>query len=599
MKKKTRPAKAKKKAGVPAKRASRILKKHPKAVLRAPAKTARKAAGATAAARSHTVSRHELERLQNSLREAQETLDAIRSGEVDAVVVSGGNGNQIYSLAGAEQPYRVYVERMEEGAVTISAEGLILYSNQRFAGMLEEPLERVIGSEIFTRLGKKSWEKLSTVFSGEGEMVTELGELNSATGASLTVKLTASQLPIEGVRVMCLVVTDLTAEKIHAETRMAKEVAEQANLAKDAFLAALSHELRTPLSPVLTTIMELSEDEALPVTTRGQLQMVRRNVELEARLIDDLLDLTRIARGKLELRKGPVDLHAVLENAIEICAADLQTKKQLLHIERGAAHVHTEGDAIRIQQAMWNLIRNAVKFTPEGGEIFIRTEDGERNFRLEVRDTGVGFEPSRREKIFQAFEQGSRQITRQFGGLGLGLAITKSVLEAHGGTVRAESEGPGKGARFTLEIPRKRGTASRPPMEVAPAAKPSRAFRILLVEDHKDTRVTMERWLRRAKHTVTAADSAATALEAAGAGEFDFVISDLGLPDQSGIELMRELRRRHGLRGIAVSGYGMEDDVTRAHEAGFVHHLTKPVSLEKLGLLIAGWSRPMEAAGNL
>lgn len=574
LKKKTRVAKTK-----PVARASVSRKKRP-------------AAAAAAAGHSrHTVSAIELQRLQDSLREAQETLDAIRSGEVDAVVVSGNNGNQIYSLAGAEQPYRVYVERMQEGAVTISPDGLILYSNQRFSEMLQEPLERVIGSDISKRLEAATWTKLAAVFSREGDMVTEIGQLKATEGEALTTKLTASHLPIESGRVMCLIVTDLTAEKIHAETRMAKEVAEHANASKDAFLAALSHELRTPLTPVLTTITELSEDGSLAAPIRSQLEMARRNVELEARLIDDLLDLTRIARGKLELRKGPVDLHAVLDSALEICSSDVQAKNHTLRIEPSASQFTTEGDVVRLQQAMWNLIRNAVKFTPEGGEISIRTGVRDGLFWIEVRDNGIGFDPAGREKIFQAFEQGGRHVTRQFGGLGLGLAITKSVMEAHGGSVKAESEGQGKGARFTLEIPLKAVGGSRPPIDGASRKQPARSLNILLVEDHKDTRTTMERWLRRGKHTVTSADTATAALQAADSENFDLVISDLGLPDQSGIELMRELSQQHHLRGIAVSGYGMEDDVAKSHEAGFVHHLTKPVSLEKLGGLLASWSR--------
>ncbi|MGC4072809.1 MAG: ATP-binding protein [Nibricoccus sp.] len=590
MKKKSRPAKKKPRA---TKRVRSRVKK--KSVRRAPPKAARKSPVPAAGEKSHTISRSELQRLQDSLREAQETLDAIRSGEVDAVVVSGGNGNQIYSLAGAEQPYRVYVERMQEGAVTISADGLILYCNHRFAEMLREPLERVIGSDISNKLEARIWKKLSAVFSGDGEIVTEVGQLIATESQPLTTKLTASHLPIEGGLVMCLVVTDLTAEKIHAETRMAKEVAEQANASKDAFLAALSHELRTPLTPVLTTITELAEEGGLPAPIRGQLEMARRNVELEARLIDDLLDLTRIARGKLELRKGPVDLHAVLDSALEICSSDVQAKKHTLRVEPSATQFTTEGDVVRLQQAMWNLIRNAVKFTPEGGEISIRTGVRDGLFWIEVSDNGVGFDPSGREKIFQAFEQGGRHVTRQFGGLGLGLAITKSVMEAHGGTVTAESDGKGKGARFTLEIPIKVVGASRPPMEDSSRKQPARPLNILLVEDHKDTRTTMERWLRRGKHTVTTADSATAALQAAESGSFDLVISDLGLPDRSGIELMRELSEQHALQGIAVSGYGMEDDVAKSHEAGFVHHLTKPVSLEKLGGLLAQWSRKAPA----
>jgi PAS domain S-box-containing protein len=530
-----------------------------------------------------------LREAQDRLKEARETLDAIRKGEVDAVVVNGARGNQIYSLAGAEHPYRAFVEQMQEGAVTVSPDALVLFCNQRLAQMLKTPLERVISSKISSHLNGEAWETISRVFSQEHGVVKHQGALRCRDGSELPVNLTASRLPLEGKDVMCLVVTDLTAQKESAELRLGKELAEKANATKDDFLAALSHELRTPLMPVLISVAAMESDKTIPETARREIAMVRRNVELEARLIDDLLDLTRIARGKLELHPGPVDFHLLVRRAVEICRPDSDEKKQTIHFELGAREVRTEGDAVRIQQAIWNLIRNAVKFTPAGGSITVRTDNGDgHRIRLQIRDTGIGFDSWLNPRLFEAFEQGSRNITRQFGGLGLGLAITRSIIQSHGGTVHAESDGPGKGATFTLELPLRTVTADNSNRLRAPVPDADTSgLRLLLVEDHSDTRRSMESLLARHKHWVKSAASAHEALELAANNEFDLVISDLGLPDQSGLELMKELRDRFGLRGIGVSGYGMETDIAESRAAGFTCHLIKPVSMDRLRQAIA------------
>ena len=253
---------------------------------------------------------------------------------------------------------------------------------------------------------------------------------------------------------MCLVVTDLSEQKRHEELRVAKELAEKASLAKDDFLAALSHELRTPLTPVLMTAIALEQNMQLPVEVRESLGLIKRNIELEARLIDDLLDLTRIAKGKMELHLRDMDFHMVVERAVEVCRSEFNAKSLHIKLNLGAKHHLSEGDSVRLQQAVWNLVRNAAKFTKSNGSITIRTRNPVPDkFLLEVEDTGIGFESDSTEKLFQAFEQGGRQITRQFGGLGLGLTITRSIVVAHGGTMKAISNGIGKGATFAFEIP--------------------------------------------------------------------------------------------------------------------------------------------------
>ncbi len=386
---------------------------------------------------------------------------------------------------------------------------------------------------------------------------------------------------------------EITARKAAEEAlRRAAAEAEAANRAKDSFLAALSHELRTPLTPVLMSAAALREDDRIPADAREQLSMMERNIALEARLIDDLLDLTRIAKGKLALRLQPCDTHALISLAVEIVRDEAQAKELVLETSLQAKKHGLVADPTRFQQVIWNLLRNAVRFTSPGGRITIKTRDiGDHvhpSLCIEVRDTGIGIEPDALERIFAPFEQAPSAGGHRFGGLGLGLAIARAIVELHGGNIRAESPGRGAGSVFTVELP----GATEPPKVKTPtsvgsdrdssALEDGRSLRLLLVEDHEPTLRVMSRLLERAGHQLTTAGTVADALAAADSAAFDLVISDVGLPDGTGIELMSTLRKRHGLTGIALSGYGMEDDVARTRAAGFVAHLVKPVDFNQL-----------------
>ncbi|HYO09803.1 MAG TPA: response regulator [Tepidisphaeraceae bacterium] len=379
---------------------------------------------------------------------------------------------------------------------------------------------------------------------------------------------------------------DVTEQKLAEETlRKAKEAAEAANNAKDQFLAVLSHELRTPLMPVLTTVQTLELEPTLGEDVREGLSVIRRNVELEARLIDDLLDLTRISKGKLQLNFDSVDLHDVIRSAVEICSVDLTTKRLRTTVDLTAAKRAVRGDPARLQQVFWNLIKNAIKFTPAGGHITIHSyDDPAGSVRVAVSDTGIGIEPAALGRIFDAFEQADQWVTRQFGGLGLGLAISKALVDLHGGKLRAASGGVGQGATFTIELRPTTAVAEAAPAGDAPRADvtPPRDVRILLVDDHLDTNRAMARLLQRLGYVVDTADSVQSALDVAGAKKFDLLISDIGLPDGSGLELMRELLERQPIKGIALSGFGMEEDVKKSKAAGFYEHLTKPINFKRL-----------------
>lgn len=371
---------------------------------------------------------------------------------------------------------------------------------------------------------------------------------------------------------------------LYKAAREARTQAEQANLAKDRFLAMLSHELRTPLTPVLASVSALEGEEEMPETLRESLQLIRRNVELEARLIDDLLDLTRISKGKLQLGYEIVDAHKLLRNALEICRAEIDQKQLVLNLELAATNVRLRADPARLQQIFWNLVKNAVKFTPKGGKLSVRTcNDSADALSVEVEDSGRGIEPGLLPRIFNAFEQGERA---HLGGLGLGLAISKALVDAHEGRITAESAGRGKGAKFTVVFPVSTESEVDKSTVTPRPSRERKSKRILLVEDHEDTNRSLTMLLRQRGYKVDPAYNLRSALDLAANSEFDVLISDIGLPDGSGIDLMSTLHAQRPLFGIALTGFGMEEDIRRSYDVGFAHHLVKPVDLNKLDTLI-------------
>jgi PAS domain S-box-containing protein len=382
---------------------------------------------------------------------------------------------------------------------------------------------------------------------------------------------------------------DITERKATEEDlARAKAAAEEASRSKDHFLAVLSHELRTPLTPVLTALSLLQRHQELPEAARGYLAVIRRNVELESRLIDDLLDVSRIERGKVELDRRPVPLCEIIERAVEVCRADIDARRLHFGVDLGPRPYIVEADSARLQQVLWNLLKNAVKFTPPGGCVGVRCWPEHGQVVLQVQDSGIGIDPAASERIFEAFNQGERSITREFGGLGLGLAIAKALVEMHGGTVEASSQGLHQGATFTVRLPllawgpgATTGTRAPASRAARRAGRPGR--RVLLVEDHGDAVTTLVDILELHGHRVETAGDVDTALEIAERQTFDVLVSDLGLPDRSGLDLVRALRARgHRMPAIAISGYGQERDIEHSRSAGFTAHLVKPFDPDRL-----------------
>ncbi len=393
-------------------------------------------------------------------------------------------------------------------------------------------------------------------------------------------------------------VRDITARKeAEAQLQEAKEAAETANRAKDRFLAALSHELRTPLAPVVTAVALLEMTPDLPPEVQDYVAMIRRNIGLETRLIDDLLDLSRVISGKLRLDRRPTPLNDLVRHVLDIVGGEVGAKGLTVETTLAARPDLVHADPARLQQVIWNLVKNAAKFTPPGGTIRVATRPaGAGRVEVEVRDTGQGIRPEALPTIFDPFEQGDPGVTQQFGGLGLGLSIAKAVVDRHGGSIRAASEGSGRGSSFTVTLPLLALADDRPEEPAAPQADDNAGrLRVLLVEDHVDTARATVRLLERRGYKVAWADGAAEAMRLAESQPFDVVVSDLGLPDGDGYEVMQRLKERHGLPGIALSGFGMEGDILRGREAGFLEHLVKPVDVATLDETIrrvAGALRP-------
>jgi PAS domain S-box-containing protein len=386
------------------------------------------------------------------------------------------------------------------------------------------------------------------------------------------------------IRGFSKVTRDITDQIRSREFEAEKIAAQKASKAKDDFLAALSHELRTPLTPALAAATYLQDNaEKLPPDFAEDVEIIKRNVQLQARLIDDLLDLTRIASGKLHLELEECDAHTIIENALETAYSAIAAKQLKVTTKLEAEECHILADCIRLQQVFWNLINNAVKFTPQSGQITICTfNDKSGRFHFEITDTGIGIEPQRLTSLFQPFEQADPSVTRQFGGLGLGLAISKRLVDLHRGRIEAESRGRSFGATFKVMLDTLPQGSAAIGLNHRVGGKTSKPLRILLVEDHQDTRRTLSRLLTHFGHSVVTAENVESAMDIMGSNNIDVVLCDIGLPDGSGYEVAAQTRAKGHIKAIALTGFGTEQDVQRSKEAGFDFHLVKPINFQEL-----------------
>ncbi|PYK81389.1 MAG: hypothetical protein DME37_05445, partial [Verrucomicrobia bacterium] len=375
------------------------------------------------------------------------------------------------------------------------------------------------------------------------------------------------------------------AERRRAEEALTKEksLVEAANQTKDNFLAMLSHELRTPLTPVVAALETLSKQWARNDEEKSVLEMIRRNVDVETRLIDDLLDVTRISKGKLDLKFATLDVHKAVLNVVEICRSEAAAKRIRVNVALRAVDHYVTADEARFQQMIWNLLKNAIKFSREAGQVTISSaNESPHQLTITVQDKGVGISPNLIGRIFDPFEQASRSLRQRFGGLGLGLAISKSLAQAHNAALVAKSDGVDYGSTFSVTMGTVAFHSQTQALSESDLRISRRVCRILLVDDHADTCEALKRLLATHGHTVTVRHDMRSALETAQNDQFDLLICDVGLPDTSGVELMRRLRGNSSIRGIAISGFGTMGDIEKSVAVGFSEHLVKPLNAERL-----------------
>lgn len=490
------------------------------------------------------------------------------------------------------------VEWSDDAIISKDLNGIIMSWNDSARRIFGYYADEVIGKSITILIppDRLAEEARILAFVRRGEPVHHYETIRVCKdGRLVEISLSVSPIKTADGRVIgaSKIARDITERKrAEMELKKAHQEVLMAARAKDDFLATLSHELRTPLNPVLLIASDAVTNRELPPRVRTDFDTIRKNVELEARLIDDLLDLTRIERGKIILEKRYLNVHRVLQDALTQEQEELARKNISLEVKLEAEQQTVFGDAVRLQQIFWNLLNNSVKFTPEGGTIGVETTSQNGWLTVRVSDTGIGMEPEEISRVFTAFSQGEHAANgngHRFGGLGLGLAISQKLAEFHAGKIRATSEGRGKGTVFTVDLP-----LAKPPTDGESEAmrdEPLRApeqpakksgIRILLVEDHEPTRTSLARLLMHRHYEVVTAASLAEARVQATSKEFQLLISDIGLPDGSGYELMAELRKERPVKGIALTGYGMEHDVAKSQDAGFLAHLTKPVGIQSL-----------------
>lgn len=524
--------------------------------------------------------RDALEELRTRLRAAQEALDNVR-GEVDAIVVEGSSGPQVYTVVNADQPYRTIIEEMQQGAVVLTPQGDIFYCNRGFEDMVRMRLEGVIG------LPMRGFVAVADEANLEGLLAAGAGRLETvlrgSDGTEVPADITASLFGGTPGHI-CLVVTDLTEQKrqvtreaMFAREEAARAEAEAANRAKDQFLNMLSHELRNPLGVILNGVEVLDQtgsSEPGPVKIR---EVIRRQAHHLGKLLDDLLDVARVGQGKIDLRQRPVDLADVVSTASEDHRSRIERAGISLTVSLPPEIVGVEGDRTRLVQTIGNLLDNARKWTAAGGHISVSLQQVGQVAEMRVRDTGIGIEPQMREHIFDLFWQGQSSPGRSTGGLGIGLTLVRRLVELHGGTVEAVSDGLGCGSEFIVRLPVTKASVydeaeTQAPIHVA-------SHRVLLIEDNADARDMARLGLELLGQTVSTASNGKTGVEMALADPPDAVIVDIGLPGLDGYEVGRRLREALGdrIRLVALTGYSQPEDRRRVREAGFDVHLVKPV----------------------
>ena len=593
----------------------------------------------------------ENERLRARLEELEETLRAIRSGEVDGLVVETAGEDQVFTLKSADQTYRLMVEEMQTGAATLAHDGVVLYCNPFLAALLDVPVEAALGAPLSGFLDEQGAISVSRLLQAAESGVSR-GEVSfRRAGGSVPTQVSLTLLPLEGARVFSMIVTDLTERKRREEERaqlgreqlaraaaeeanraaqeeigrrkrveeslrqaekhrtellererIARTGAEEANRLKDEFLATLSHELRSPLNAIVAWSHILCQPDLDSATAGRAAQAIDRNARAQAQLVADILDVSRIITGKFRMSLSPVRLLDVIESAADTVRPAARARDIRLELAIDPAVGPVLGDASRLQQVVWNLLSNATKFAPTGGRVQVRLEEAGSCVELSVTDDGPGIDPAFLPYVFDRFRQADSSSTRRHGGLGLGLAIVRHLVELHGGTVEARNREDRPGAVLIIRLPRQQAaSADGSPAEHVPLsarerwARPAPSLQgvsVLVVDDEADTREAMAIGLGRCGARVTTASSASEAMGALGRERPQVLVADIGMAGEDGYALLKKVRALPSERGgatpaIALTGYASQQDRMDALQGGFQMHVSKPVTPAELAAAVA------------
>ncbi len=527
-------------------------------------------------------------------------------------MVTRAAGDPILTLESADRPYRILVEKMQQGAVATGGEGTVLYCNRRFAEMLRRRVEDVTGRSVYSFFAVPShtaYEEIIDSGSGQGEF----GLLRSD-GAVMPVHVAVNAVE-DSDAVSYLIITDLTeqharrrteqlTQRLERELEQRKRVEEalrqseariaDASLRKDQFLAILSHEIRGPLAPIQNALHVLQRNPDGPLAAQAR-DIVERQVAQMARITDDLFDLSRISSGTILLRKEPLNLTEVVRRVVGDYRITLEAAGLKVESNIPDKDLWTNGDPMRLAQIFANILQNAAKFTEAGGRVALTlTEDPSgKTASISVRDNGIGMDSEHLARVFEAFRPGARIYDRGGAGLGVGMALAKGLAELHGGRIAASSDGAGTGSEFTIYLPLEREPQGR---EVATRYAPeaAKSYRILVIEDCVDAAESMEMLLHLMGHEVEKAYDGPAGIEIARRFRPEVVICDIGLPGPMDGYAVAQILRRDFPRGstfmIALTGYGQHEDQRRSHEAGFDFHVTKPADPKELEKLLASLS---------
>ncbi len=512
------------------------------------------------------------------------------------------------ALRRQEEELSDFLENAAEGLHKVGPDGRILWANRAELELLGYTAEEYVGHRIaeFHEDPEVIEDILACLMRGE-TVSNRAARLRTRDGSIRYVLIHANGYWEDGQFVHSRCFTRDVTERMRLEDELRKRLAEQAEAdhRKDEFLAMLGHELRNPLSPIVTAlqVMRLRSDD--PETMARAREVIERQTQRMTRLVDELLDVSRIMQGKVELREENVSLASVVQGAFEQARRMIDERGHHLVLDLPAEPISLRADPARLEQVLANLLLNAAKYTDVGGRIVLTATRDRNEVRISVRDNGIGLSPESREQIFELFVQGPDPLKRAGGGLGVGLTLVRRLVRLHGGTVEAGSDGPGRGSEFVVRLPLRTPPAvSRPVAASSGGAKEAAAAarRILVVDDNEDAAEGLTDYLRAVGHQVRMAFDGATALEEARRHRPEVVFLDIAMPKMDGYEIARLLRADEDLSActlVALTGFGQESDRQLAREAGFDHHLVKPIDLEKVRKLLemrASSARPRPAA---